>query len=515
MTYEWTDWLGERRTRCDLLKVASREALEVALRNTPNLNARRFRAIASGHSTSAVGQPVAGEIAVELDRKRWSAETQGADWWKVSRFPDGSRPFWAPACQSIDQLNADLVAKKLAMLNLGSYDGQSIYGAIATGTHGSGMISGPLADFVLSIDLTTVLVEHGVPVVRSFRIEPTDGITKRSAFEDDVDDVELLQEDEAFYAAVVSLGMFGIVTGLTLRVYPWFWLKEDRVVRPWTALRDEAEAQPTRSPAEHPRADLVLPPMPFKRHGHESGWWVQVTTRDVVPMPSDGKADARNDARTNAARTKFGMHGNEIIAAATALAETGSHAPRFANKCAFSNLATEADAPPWISRSDRVLRSSIGDFLGVTSTEVAVSKSDWIDATETVQRTLAALHNRKLHPLSPVGIRFQRASKHLLTQQFGRDTCTFEMPVLIGAHRNHPHPHNSRRDVDEILETMEKALVTAPISGRPHWGQRSAIGASERRRVHGAAVLARWTTQRKRFDPLGLFSNEMTKTLEL
>src|SRR5205823_6161536 len=67
-------------------------------------------------------------------------------------------------------LNQVLNDAQLAMLNLGGYTGQTIAGAIVTGTHGSGMDLGPLADFVMSLQLVTT---GG----KLYQIEPINGIT--------------------------------------------------------------------------------------------------------------------------------------------------------------------------------------------------------------------------------------------------------------------------------------------------------------------------------------------------
>lgn len=513
-TFLWTDWLQAQPTACRRVVVGSRSELVALLRNTPALDRRKFRAISSGHSTSGVAKPVPNEFAIWLDRDHWQAERQGADWLKVHAFPDGTRPVWIPACTTVAAANRLLDTQALGLTNLGSYDAQSVYGAIATGTHGSGMASGPLANFVLSIDLTAVVKESSGPRVRSFRIEPTDGITRRDRFEDDVDDVELIQDDATFFTSVVSLGCLGVVTGLVLRVRPRFWLRERRELLPWKRFSADVRAGRRANPADLTYADLVLTAMPVKRPGVGVDHQVLLTIREPKKAPPHAGPD-RDDARTRSAKSKYDSHGKSRYEAALALSGMGSNAPRFGNWCTFQRLEDESKEPPWESDSFRVFRSSVGDWIAATSCETGVPKEKWLDAADALVAELKALDGQGLHPLSPIGIRFQQPSPHVLTQQFQRATATFEMPIPLGAFRKHGSPNTSAADMTEILRRLERVLVDAPFHGRPHLGQRSALTGAELEAAHGSAAWSAFKANRARFDPYGIFQNELSTRLGL
>jgi L-gulonolactone oxidase len=96
-------------------------------------------------------------------------------------------------------LNRALLARGLALPNLGDIDAQTIAGAVQTGTHGTGAGFGGLASFVSA--LTLVLA---------------DGST-----------VTCSKGEPLFEAAVVGLGAFGVLTEVTLECVPAFVLRAE------------------------------------------------------------------------------------------------------------------------------------------------------------------------------------------------------------------------------------------------------------------------------------------------
>ena len=106
----------------------------------------------------------------------------------------------------LHRLNEQLAMRGLAMPNLGDIDRQSIAGATATATHGTGAALGNLATRIVAMELVT-----------------GDGSVVRCSEDDDP---ELLQ------VARVGLGALGIVTEVTLRCVPAFNLHAVETVEP-------------------------------------------------------------------------------------------------------------------------------------------------------------------------------------------------------------------------------------------------------------------------------------------
>jgi len=111
--------------------------------------------------------------------------------------------------------------RKKALPLLGGYDGQTVGGVFNTGTHGSVFTRGPMAEIIVSIDL----VRAGG---RLIRIESTEGITDPAALAMEHPDLELVQNDDYYHAALVNVGTIGVVHSYMLEVTDAFHLMEVR-----------------------------------------------------------------------------------------------------------------------------------------------------------------------------------------------------------------------------------------------------------------------------------------------
>jgi L-gulono-1,4-lactone dehydrogenase len=98
----------------------------------------------------------------------------------------------------LHRLNTVLEAHGLALTNLGDIAAQTVAGAIATGTHGTGRDTGALASFVRGLEL---VLADGAFV----RCDPT-------------------SDPDLFAAARIGLGAYGVITAVTLQAEPAFLL---------------------------------------------------------------------------------------------------------------------------------------------------------------------------------------------------------------------------------------------------------------------------------------------------
>ncbi len=160
----------------------SEEEIAAAVRDAFT-NEQRLRVVGAGHSWSAIAEPEG--TAMSLDR--WSGIMGDAPGTVTVRA--GTR---------LQDLNAGLAERGLALPILGSITRQSIAGAIATGTHGSSLVHGNLASLVEGVRLITGTGEV----------------------------LDLAGEDERLDGARVHLGALGALTRLTLRVVPEFRLAQ-------------------------------------------------------------------------------------------------------------------------------------------------------------------------------------------------------------------------------------------------------------------------------------------------
>lgn len=118
----------------------------------------------------------------------------------------------APAGWSLKRLTAALWVEGLALANQGDVNPQSLAGAMATGTHGTGRNFGSLATFA-----------------RGFRLVMADGEPHWC---------DARTEPELFEAQRLSLGLFGIATEIEVAVVPAFHLIERIEKRSWEEVRE-------------------------------------------------------------------------------------------------------------------------------------------------------------------------------------------------------------------------------------------------------------------------------------
>jgi hypothetical protein len=531
----WTDWLGLCATSTYVCTPADRHELVAMLRATPKLETLRLRVAGSGHSTSGVSVPAPDSFLVAFDRFQVDHAAEAPRWLRSDWYAASTGRIAADA--SLARVHAGLTvhdlsgmlfygdpARRRAVLNLGSYDAQTIYGAIATGTHGSGLACGPLADFVVSMEMVVIVKDaNGAPEVRSLRVEPTNGVTNRAAFDADaaLHQMTLVQDDDLFDSAVVGLGFFGVVTALTLQVVPNFWIEEERYVVPWSTLKytvvsDAAQWDPY---------EVTLSAQPLQRNGM---WDHQcLVTRRRRVAPGIEPAPGRGDARTEELESRFAKHHRSREELTKSLSSLAAFAPNIGNELVYGHaFEQEADRKPvgggWKSRSSIVFRQSTGDYTLAASTEIGVPITSTVAAVDAVIRHVADLAQGQYFHSSPFGIRFQRASRHRLSMQHGRDTCTIESPLLKYTRRRWHGEGSAPHDVAYILGQFESALVSAIPGARPHWGQTHSMDRAGVRRAFPAfenvaqpSDPKTWLGQYRTYNPFGIFDNGWSQRMAL
>ena len=194
-----SNWAGNQRWLA-AARAAPRSTEEMAaLVRRANEAGQRVKPIGAGHSFTAAAET--DGVQVSLDRMADVVDVD-VEHGRV-RVQAGVR---------LHQLNRALLAAGLALPNLGDIDRQSIAGAIATATHGTGLGLGNLATTVVGMELVT-----GSGEVRCL---------------DEGSDAELLR------VARVGLGALGIVTEVTLQCVPAFVLHARETVEPLDEVLD-------------------------------------------------------------------------------------------------------------------------------------------------------------------------------------------------------------------------------------------------------------------------------------
>jgi hypothetical protein len=147
----------------------------------------------------------------------------------------------------------------------------------------------------------------------------------------------------------------------------------------------------------------------------------------------------------------------------------------------------------------------VANLIPAVASEVSIDASNMNRVVEAVEDVNGALRewakSQHRYVTSPYSIRFVKADKSLLSQHYGRDTATFEFPMLDKTDR-----------LDETLRVARERLVTRH-GGRPHWGQILEIDGAAARKMYPKFDAFRHTY--KELNASGAFRNRMTQRLDL
>ena len=130
--------------------------------------------------------------------------------------------FFVQSGTKISQLNRIIEKDYKRSLNTsGASNGQTIAGAIATGTHGSAIDQGSLQNHIVGMHMVTGPSRH-VWIERA-----SDPATEATRFAGMLG-AELIRDDDIFNSALVSFGCMGFVAAVMLKTVPLFLLNASR-----------------------------------------------------------------------------------------------------------------------------------------------------------------------------------------------------------------------------------------------------------------------------------------------
>jgi FAD-linked oxidoreductase len=361
----WSNWAGNQRCLAEVLAPSSEGELARIVAAAAD-RGLRVKAVGSGHSFS--GLALSDAVLIDL-----------RDLDRVLRVDRGAGTVTVQAGIPLRRLSEFLWTQGLALENLGDIDVQTLAGATATGTHGTGTAFGCLSSRIVGL-----------------RIVDGRGVVHRC---------DRSHEPELFHAARVGLGALGIVSEVTLQVVPAFNL--------------HAIEEPR-------RVDEVLESLPdlFASHDHFECFWVphtgwaltksnRRTTEPVRPRPRWDEF-VQDRVSTNAL---FGLVNRVGVWRPSAIRPLGRRLP-------------SAGRVDHVDRSYRVFASP--RHVRFVEMEYAVPLEATVEAVRAVQRIVAGLGA----PVSfPVEVRATAADDIPLSMPSGRPTGF----VAVHSYRDHPH----------------------------------------------------------------------------
>jgi hypothetical protein len=345
----------------------------------------------------------------------------------------------------IRALNAALEQAGLAFPNLGGYDGQTFVGALSTSTHGSGAGIGPLCDLVRSLDLVSA---YG----KRYRIEPARGITDPSRFEKRYGKaMTLVQNDDFFLAAIVSLGCLGVIHSVVCAVRPAFDLEEHRRLDTWSNVR--ARLLDGRVLDRFRHYEVLVNPYPRKDGEHSCLVTERVLARsgqDRVPLPGQRTAAEDLAFRPTTQRGIVELMGKQPRLIPLML-ETGLDA-----------LRTELDGH--VDKGYAVFNVGKINTAEVLSSEHFMPLAGGV-FVRGIDLLLEVARDQRRHGIfqtAPFALRFVKASPALLSMVHG-----VHGQGVFGAVETPAYT-----EVEGAFESLlgyEQALYS--LGSRPHWGQ--------------------------------------------
>ena len=397
---------------------------------------------------------------------------------------------------TVRDLNKELDKKGLALINMGAIDEQTIAGAIATCTHGTGRNHPSLPGIIRSM----VIVASGGKV---YRVEPTNGITDPLKHRED--GVELIQDDDFFNSAMVNLGAMGIIYSYIIEVRPTYWLYEKRSVEKWSDIRRQLEDS------------SLFDDYPIEHNGEVKKRTIRGYTIMVNPYETDGERicmvsrtfeveKPKNLTRKEKGRTWLSeaLSGSPITYWIF-LAITNRF-PKFLPKLVGTGIKSTVK-DKFINISHKVLYTGSAYIQNKsTSCEFAYD----LDGKQYLQtmddlfakiRQLSEEHN--IHPAIPIGLRFTQASPAYISPEYGSDVCYVVTPSLL-------YQHGARL----ILNSYQDIHIKN--GGKPHWAKMT-------NRVDGRTDLIRrwypkldtWLRVMRFFNSKDTFSNCFTDRMGL
>lgn len=156
-------------------------------------------------------------------------------------YGDDANPHSLAALLRDDHANSSYLGP-WAFPTLGGAGGQTVFGALTTGTHGGDFRQPPIADAVLAVHLVT---DGG----RHYWIEPTPPERPRLTDDDKLRTLygdprfggpanfDIRRDTQLFDAVLVSVGRFGIVYSIVVGAVRQYSLHEERRLRTWQEVR--------------------------------------------------------------------------------------------------------------------------------------------------------------------------------------------------------------------------------------------------------------------------------------
>ena len=374
----WKNWAGDQICAPALIERPASEAelSDIVVRAAGR--GQRVRAVGSGHSftdcacTDGVMVDMTGlQRVINVDKANGLATVQGG--------------------AKLHPLFAELAAHGFGIENQGDIDKQSITGATATATHGTGAKFKNVSAQIVSARIVTATGE-----------------------------VLDVSEGDDYLAARVSLGALGVISEVTLKVVPLFTLHREDELRPLSTTLERLDADVDGN--DHFEF-FVFP------YGETA---LTRTTRRSNEPPRPGPAWKK---RLGEGLENVGLN---------VICRTGRQFPSAAPR--LNRLMTSLMSPSSVQDHGWKVYASARN-VKFTEMEYAIPREH---AQEAVRRVIDLVRRRNLPIMYPLEVRFSAPDDAFLSTAHGRETCYIAVHQFSGMEFE-----TYFRAVEEIMDSYE------------------------------------------------------------
>ncbi|CAG8705369.1 2606_t:CDS:2 [Dentiscutata erythropus] len=384
-----------------------------------------------------------------------------------------------------------------ALYNVAGWMGQDIVGINATSSHGSGITLPPLCSLIVSL----LMVAPGDKI---YKVEPTKGITNSSKFTQKFPNITLIQDDETFNAAIVTVGALGVTYEVTIRTIPLYNIIERREETTWTQAKYILKQKPYST-------------NPYLKYRNTEIWINPYTDYALITLRNLAtKEDVKKYPKPEVKKLFQELFELPIVQEISKVLAIHVGGALYLLLHLFPNIVPFAIEEVLRSQyhKDPIVDSYelIYDQIGyVIPVEFSFSMKDdnYILGTEAILETIKELRDKyNLNVNGPAAMRFSAASPQYLSMANGSSDETrayLEMMILD------VWIDSFGRVFDALTETALK------YNARCHWGLYFSPKLDHKYliKAYGAQNVHSFIEQIKKFDPNGIMSNTLLKKLGL
>jgi L-gulono-1,4-lactone dehydrogenase len=356
----WRNWAGDQSCAPERVeRPGSEEELAAAVRGAAEAG-QRLRVAGAGHSFTDIA--CTDDVMLDLSRMNRVLRVEG----ELVTVQGGI---------GLHELAAELAERGLALENQGDIDLQTLAGAVATATHGTGARFPNLSAQIAGMAIVTAAGER----------------------------IELGEGSEELLAARVSLGALGVVSELTVRCVPLFSIRRVDEPRPLRATLERLE-------------ELAL------EHDHFELFAFPYTDTAVVLSSERGDFEPRPPGRAKAYAQEVLIE-NRLLGAAFRL---GRRFPRLIPgvnrglaRVVSRTVRTDLSHRVYANRRD----------VRFTEMEYALPRGH---GGEAARRVLDLIERRRIDVGFPIEVRVARGDDAYLSTAHGRDTAYVAVHQYVG-----------------------------------------------------------------------------------